>query len=199
MQDKSRSFRPRCVSARCGWCWSTEASTPRSGRRSRRSRRKIGCTAQTLLRTGCEQAERDQRPARPGTTDERERMKELERENRELRQANEILKQAQRVFRPGGARPPIEVMISFIDAHRDDARGRADLQGAADRPVDLSRARGPARRPGAAPRACQARRRARAARSKRVFDENFQVYGAARSGGSCTAKASTSLAARWSG
>ena len=40
------------------------------------------------------QAERDQ-GLRPGpTTDERERMKALERENRELRQANEILRKA---------------------------------------------------------------------------------------------------------
>lgn len=43
-------------------------------------------------------AERNQ-GLRPGlTTDERERMKALERENRELRQANEILKKASAYF-----------------------------------------------------------------------------------------------------
>ena len=33
-------------------------------------------------------------------------------------------------------------MVSFIDEHREELRGRADLQ-AADRPVDLLRAEGP--------------------------------------------------------
>ena len=43
-------------------------------------------------------AERDH-GARPGlTTDERERLKALERENRELRQANEILRKASAYF-----------------------------------------------------------------------------------------------------
>jgi transposase len=54
---------------------------------------KIGCTAETL-RTWVRQAERDQ-GLRPGTTTEdRERVKALEREVRELRQANEILRKA---------------------------------------------------------------------------------------------------------
>ena len=45
-----------------------------------------------------EEAERDQ-GKRPGTTtDERERLKALERENRELRQANEILRKASAYF-----------------------------------------------------------------------------------------------------
>jgi hypothetical protein len=44
------------------------------------------------------QAERDA-GVRPGsTTDERERIKALERENRELRQANEILRKASAYF-----------------------------------------------------------------------------------------------------
>jgi hypothetical protein len=42
----------------------------------------------------------------------------LERENRELRQANEILRKASAYFCPGGARPPAEAMIAFIDDHR---------------------------------------------------------------------------------
>src|SRR4051794_4790527 len=52
---------------------------------------KMGCTAETL-RSWVRQAQRDQ-GQRPGTTsDERERIRALERENRELRQANEILR-----------------------------------------------------------------------------------------------------------
>lgn len=58
---------------------------------------KIGCTAETL-RGWVRQAERDQ-GKRPGpTTDEQERIKALERENRELRQANEILRKASAYF-----------------------------------------------------------------------------------------------------
>ena len=52
---------------------------------------KLGCTAETLRRW-VRQDERDQ-GRRPGlTTDERQRLKDLERENRELKRANEILR-----------------------------------------------------------------------------------------------------------
>jgi transposase-like protein len=58
---------------------------------------KIGCTGETL-RKWVRQAERDRRQ-RPGvTSDERERMKSTEREIRELRQANEILRKASAYF-----------------------------------------------------------------------------------------------------
>jgi transposase len=58
---------------------------------------KIGCTAETL-RGWVRQAERDQ-GKRPGpTTKEQERIKALEREVRELRQANEILRKASAYF-----------------------------------------------------------------------------------------------------
>ena len=58
---------------------------------------KLGCSAETL-RKWVAQAERDA-GKRPGlTTDERQRLKELERENFELRRANEILKKASAYF-----------------------------------------------------------------------------------------------------
>ncbi len=58
---------------------------------------KIGCTAETL-RKWVRQAERDE-GRRPGlTSQERERLKELEREVRELRRANEILRKASAYF-----------------------------------------------------------------------------------------------------
>jgi transposase len=58
---------------------------------------KIGCTAETL-RKWVRQAERDA-GTRPGlTTEERERLKQLERENFELRRANEILRLASAYF-----------------------------------------------------------------------------------------------------
>jgi len=58
---------------------------------------KIGCTAETL-RKWVRQAERDS-GRRPGqTSEEAERIKELERENRELKRANEILRKASAYF-----------------------------------------------------------------------------------------------------
>jgi transposase len=58
---------------------------------------KLGCTAETL-RKWVRQAERDMGD-RPGlTSSERERLRELERENRELRRANEILRKASAYF-----------------------------------------------------------------------------------------------------
>lgn len=58
---------------------------------------KIGCAAQTLHNLVA-QAERDAGVRAGLTSDERERMKALERENRELKQANEILKKASAYF-----------------------------------------------------------------------------------------------------
>ena len=58
---------------------------------------KIGCTPETL-RKWVRQAERDQGLRAGVTSDERERVKTLERENRELRRANEILRMAAAFF-----------------------------------------------------------------------------------------------------
>ncbi len=59
---------------------------------------KIGCSRETLRRW-VRQGERDKGQRLHGlTTDERERVKALERENRELRQANEILRKASAYF-----------------------------------------------------------------------------------------------------
>ena len=58
---------------------------------------KIGCTGETL-RKWVRQGERDS-GVRPGpTTAEQQRIKELERENRELKRANEILRKASAYF-----------------------------------------------------------------------------------------------------
>ncbi len=58
---------------------------------------KIGCTGETL-RSWVRQAERDSGQRAGLTSDERARLKALERENRELRQANEILRKASAYF-----------------------------------------------------------------------------------------------------
>jgi transposase len=58
---------------------------------------KLGCTAETL-RKWVRQAERDAGQRGGLTTDERQRFKELERENRELKRTNEILRKASAYF-----------------------------------------------------------------------------------------------------
>jgi transposase len=58
---------------------------------------KIGCSPETL-RNWVRQTEHDE-GRRPGlTTDEKQRIKELERENFELRRTNEILRKASAFF-----------------------------------------------------------------------------------------------------
>ena len=58
---------------------------------------KIGCTPESL-RQWVRQSERDQGKRQGLTSTERERLKELERENRELKRANEILRKAAAFF-----------------------------------------------------------------------------------------------------
>ncbi len=58
---------------------------------------KIGCTSETL-RKWVRQTERDTGQRSGLTSEEKQRLKELERENRELKRANEILKKASAFF-----------------------------------------------------------------------------------------------------
>jgi len=58
---------------------------------------KIGCTAETL-RKWVRRSETDQGKRSGLTSSDRERLKELERETRELRRANEILRKAAAFF-----------------------------------------------------------------------------------------------------
>jgi transposase-like protein len=58
---------------------------------------KIGCTAETLRRWGREEASRRSGPAAQ-TASEKDRLKLLEREVKELRRANEILRKASAYF-----------------------------------------------------------------------------------------------------
>ncbi len=120
---------------------------------------KIGCTAETL-RDWVRQAERDQ-GRRAGLTSDGAGAAQGTRAREPRAEAGERdSAQGVGVFRPGGARPPTEVMVAFIDDHRAELRGRADLRGAADRPVDVLRSEGPGGRSGAPAAAIAARRAA---------------------------------------
>ncbi|MES3261578.1 IS3 family transposase [Escherichia coli] len=80
---------------------------------------KTGCTPETL-RVWVRQHERDTGGGDGGlTTAERQRLKELERENRELRRSNDILRQASAYFGEGGVRPPLEKMMPLLDKLRE--------------------------------------------------------------------------------
>ncbi len=79
---------------------------------------KIGCSAHTLNEC-VKKAEVDSGKRTGIPSDMAEKMKALERENRELRQVNEILRKASAYFFDGGARPPVELMVGFTDAHRN--------------------------------------------------------------------------------
>ncbi|MFH1679099.1 MAG: IS3 family transposase [Candidatus Eisenbacteria bacterium] len=136
---------------------------------------KIGCASETL-RTWVRQWERDQGLRAGLTTDERKRLKELERENFELRRANEILRKASAYFAPGGARPPTEVMVSFIDVHRDVYGVEPICALLAIAPSlyyeQKARERDPGRLPARAHRDRELRREIR-----RVWEEDYSVYG----------------------
>ncbi|MBM3508487.1 MAG: IS3 family transposase [Alphaproteobacteria bacterium] len=136
---------------------------------------KIGCTAETLRRW-VRREERDAGRRAGPTSDQQARLKALERENRELRQANEILRKASAYFCPGGARPPVQAMIAFIDDHREAhgvepicrvlAIAPSTYHAHAARRADPSKASGRSRH--------DAELREEIAR---VWRENFQVYG----------------------
>jgi transposase len=86
------------VSARCGWCRSTAGSKyPSLWAVVASIAPKIGCVPQMLLEW-VKRAKVDA-GARPGTTTAKaQRIKELERENKALRRANEILRTASAFF-----------------------------------------------------------------------------------------------------
>ncbi|MGW2642960.1 IS3 family transposase [Streptomyces sp. NPDC001348] len=79
---------------------------------------KLGIGAAETVRTWVRKAEVDA-GQRPGTTsEEAAEIKRLRAENAELRRANEILKAASGFLR-GRARPAVEALVAFIDAHRE--------------------------------------------------------------------------------
>ncbi|WP_375142940.1 IS3 family transposase [Aquincola tertiaricarbonis] len=137
---------------------------------------KIGCVPQTL-NEWVKRAEVDAGVREGVTTSEAERVKELEREVRELRKANEILKLASAFFGPGGARPPPQVLKAFVDRHRQEFGVESICRVLQIAPSaywrHASRQRNPALRSRRAQRdACLV------LEVQRVWRANMQVYGA---------------------
>ncbi|WP_409976166.1 IS3 family transposase [Escherichia coli] len=137
---------------------------------------KIGCTPETL-RVWVRQHERDTGGGDGGfTTAERQRLKELERENRELRRSNDILRQASAYFCEGGVRPPLEKIMPLLDKLREQYGVGPVCSELHIAPSTYYHCQQQRHHP--------EKRSARALRDdwlkkeiQRVYDENHQVYG----------------------
>ncbi|EKK4597563.1 IS3 family transposase [Escherichia coli] len=137
---------------------------------------KIGCTPETL-RVWVRQHERDTGSGDGGlTTAERQRLKELERENRELRRSNDILRQASAYFGEGGVRPPLEKIMPLLDKLREQYGVGPVCSELHIAPSTYYHCQQQRHHPD--------KRSARAQRDdwlkreiQRVYDENHQVYG----------------------
>ncbi|WP_372388008.1 IS3-like element ISAba19 family transposase [Acinetobacter baumannii] len=79
---------------------------------------KIGCTPETLRVWYLKHLDQ-LNPAKVQQISDQEKMKQMEREIKELKRANEILRKSSPFFRPGGARPPTQIMVDFIHNNKD--------------------------------------------------------------------------------
>ena len=135
-----------------------------------------------------------QRPCAWVTNEMAAKLKSLERENRELGRRTISCARRRRIL----PRRSSTADASHDRVHRRSSRGawgRADLRGAADRPIDLSQ---PCRQAGRSV-ACAGRATRDAGLMPliaRVFEENFQVYGVRKIWRQFSAKARRWLAAR---
>ncbi|HBB9220585.1 TPA: IS3 family transposase [Escherichia coli] len=137
---------------------------------------KTGCTPETL-RVWVRQYERDTGGGDGGLTSaERQRLKELERENRELRRSNNILRQASAYFCEGGVRPPLEKVMALLDKLREQYGVRPVCSELHIAPSTYYHCQQQRHHPD--------KRSARAQHDdwlkkeiQRVYDENHQVYG----------------------
>ncbi|EOM4108334.1 TPA: IS3 family transposase [Escherichia coli] len=137
---------------------------------------KTGCTPETL-RVWVRQYERDTGGGDGGLTSaERQRLKELERENRELRRSNNILRQASAYFGEGGVRPPLEKVMALLDKLREQYGVRPVCSELHIAPSTYYHCQQQRHHPD--------KRSARAQHDdwlkkeiQRVYDENHQVYG----------------------
>ena len=93
-----RSTRPSSGNAGSVFFANSGLSMPVTTQPTRRLRRSLAAHPTRTLRAWCVQAAGDAGERDDLTSDQRARLKALERENKELRQANEILKKASAYF-----------------------------------------------------------------------------------------------------
>ncbi|WP_420852385.1 IS3 family transposase [Pelomonas aquatica] len=137
---------------------------------------KIGCVPQTL-NEWVKRAEVDAGVRGGVTTSEAQRVKDLEREVRELRKANEILKLASAFFGPGGARPPHQVLKVFVDRHRQQFGVESICRVMQIAPSAYWRHAARRHNPALCSRRAQ-RDASLVPQVQRVWQANMQVYGA---------------------
>ena len=94
---KMTRFAPQVRERAVRLLWDHEQEYPSRWAAVKSIAAKVGCSSEAL-RSGVRQAERDTGRQPGPTTDDLHRMKELEREVKELRRANEILKKAAAFF-----------------------------------------------------------------------------------------------------
>ena len=185
----------RYGTGRCGWSWSTRISTSHRGRRylDRGEDRLYGGDVAQLGaagRAGCGPATR----ADDGGTGPAQAAR-----TREFRAAAGERDPAEGVgiFRPGGARPPSEMMVSCIDAHRAAYGVEPICAGLPIAPAlyyELkAREREPARQPA---RPGRGGTRPWASTLGGCGARTGKSTGCARSGSNCSAKGTLSPAAR---
>src|SRR5208283_1728989 len=102
------------------------------------------------------------------------------------------------LFCPGGARPPVQAMIAFIDDHRE-AHGVEPICEVLPIAPSTYRAHAATRRDPAKGSARARRDAVLREKIRRVFDDNFQVMACARFGGSCCGREKAWRVARSSG
>jgi putative transposase len=136
---------------------------------------KVGCTNETLRRWRREDASRRAGPAAQAVI-ARDRLRALERELKELRRANETRRKASAFFCSGGARPPRQMVMSFIDAHSEDLGIEPICRELAIAPSSshehTTRLADPGRRPARGSRDNELREAI-----KRVHDASYGLYG----------------------
>ena len=100
----------------------------------------------------------------------------MEKENRALRKANEILRLASAFFRSGGARPPKAETIRFIDMHREEYWVESICRVLPIAPSSYYEEKQRQVHPERAPERIR-RDTALKPDIQRVWEENFEVYG----------------------
>ncbi|MEQ8689528.1 MAG: IS3 family transposase [Pseudomonadales bacterium] len=136
---------------------------------------KIGCSPDSL-KAWLQRFQVDAGEIPGKTTEERERIKALEKEVKELRRANEILKTASAFFCPGGTRPQTEVMVDYIDLNKEKHGVESICKVLPIAPSTYydhkEKQRHPEKRSSRAQRDDQLK-----ADIQRIWEDNFRVYG----------------------